>query len=73
MAHILDISDLQGLGVGTELASSVGHGVQKRLFIKNIILPNNKISSSFAVENFRKEIIVTDNLEIAVKVYNSIT
>lgn len=61
MAHVLNITDLQGLAVGTELASSVGHGVQKRLFIKNIILPNNKISSSFAVDNFKKEIIATDN------------
>lgn len=36
-------------------------------------MSNNKIDSVFTVEDRKKEVIVTDNLEIAVKVYNSIT
>lgn len=30
MAHILEVSDLQGLGLGVLLASSYGHGVDKK-------------------------------------------
>jgi hypothetical protein len=73
MAHILDISDFQGLESKYLIASATEHGVHKRLFIKSIITSNNKVTSMFTVEDHKKEIMVTDNLEVALKNYNSIT
>lgn len=72
MAHVLNISELQGLEGRYLLASEYGYGINKKLFIKSTVLLDNSILSLFTVENKGVETIETNNLEIAVKEYNKI-
>jgi len=72
MSHQLNTSDLQNFESKTQIAGQFGGGYNKSLNIKTIVTIHNQIVSQFTVEENRKEIYISDNLELAIRSYNGI-
>jgi hypothetical protein len=72
MSHQLKTSELQNFESKTQIAGQFGSGYNKSLNIKTIVTIHNQIVSQFIVEENRKEIYISDNLELAILAYNGI-
>lgn len=72
MSHQLQTSELQNFESKTQIAGAFGQGQHKSLNIKTIVTIHNQIVSQFTVEDHRKEIYISDNLELAILAYNDI-